>query len=939
MNLASLLDCLASSLAWVARASWQASVVAALVLIVQAMLRGRVSARWRYGLWLLVVVRLILPTLPATRFSPFNWLRIEAPSEAVAKATVPRPIRLATAIRRHDPIASPRTAQPVVDRPTHGEAEEVDMAISPGNQGDALTATSDAPASYLRASDAPAANVPLREVFAHVPVVLPAPVHHAAPATGVEPSSITPRAKVPPVAKAASTPVISRLPAVSLRQAVAGIWACGALILLMHVLWATGRLARIIRRLPEVRDSDLAELVHECASRLGLRQCPRVLEAPEGTGPALAGVLRPRLLLPAAALRGLGRNELRLVVLHELVHLRRGDLALNWLLAMLQAFHWFNPAVWFAFARLRADRELACDERVLSSSPPGRRGNDCRDYGRAILKLLEPSHPGSVPGLAVGVLDGGGWARKAQLRRRITMIARFDRPAGRWPAMGVALSLLVGGVAFTGAVRGEDDPAAKPATVGGAGVADDSAGPSGQPSTGGFPGGASGGGASPGAGPAGGSPGSASAPGTPGGIAGTGGPHLAGGGKGSGAMVPAGSNGRPGMSGLPPQPAAGGRPGMGGPMMPAMSGYPHMGAGGIGHGAAESIFGRVEDPEAAKADAKAAGLLHKTIALSMQGVPLDEFLHYVADQTGADIFLDSKALAELQIVPDAPVTLQVREPRSAQSLLELGLRSAGGDLLGYEVSNGLVIVTTRAVLEKTRVTRSYDVGKLIDTDPGVDLRVLIQDTVAPGTWRSRGDNLGIGGAIGLFNRKLIVTATEPNHREIARLLALLAEQPAKAAGPNSRKAQLEGALHDLSHQLSDCELMRMELTTILGSNHPRLQEITQRCEVLRKQYAALQSELDDLQSRQPGATSGPDAHAPGTPRSSKLPLGERPSSSIKADKVEIQLNHPNPSLTLTGDVEIRTKPGTNPGGAGQANVPSGTDPAAVLQEESKGARP
>jgi beta-lactamase regulating signal transducer with metallopeptidase domain len=968
MNVAPLLDCLASSLAWVVRSSWQASVVVALVLIAQAPLRGRVSARWRYGLWLLVVVRLILPALPATRFSPFNWLRIEAPAEAVASAEGPPPTRVGAIIPRRAPIVS-LVAKPMIVAPqAKVQADEPVPAISPTNRHDMASAAG---------SDAP-----LPAVFTEPPIAAPAREPVAEPSSAPVSSPALRAAHIRPTSAIVSLPVVSPRPVISLRGAVAAIWAFGALIVAARVLWATGRLARVIRRLPEVRDPYVIEMVGECAARLGLRRCPQVLEAPEGTGPALAGVLRPRMLLPAAAMRGLGRNELRLVILHELVHLHRGDLLLNWLLSMLQAVHWFNPAVWFAFARLRADRELACDELVLSSSPSERRRDDCRDYGRAILKLLQPSRAGTVPGLAVGVLDGGGWARKAQLRRRITMIALFDRPAGRWPVLGVALSLLVGGVALTGAVRGQDEPAAKPSdppvpqtapregatsTAGGAAAPDfaippaagtpaaaprggesDSPPADSSPSRGpgaatdraapaaGLSGSAPADTGSPGALPAGSPPGAVPAPDAPAGVPVAGGPPGMGRGIAPGtAAPPAVPNGRPGMmSGSPAQPAAMGRPGTGGPMMGAMGAATNFGGLGGGHGLAESTFGRVEDPEAAKADAKTAGLLHKSIAASMQGLPLDEFLRYVADQTGADIFLDAKALADRQIVPDAPVTLQVREPRSAQSLLELGLRSAGGNSPGYEVSNGLVIVTTRAVLENTKVTRSYDVGKLIDTDPGVDLKTLIQNAVAADTWRAPGANANAGGVIGLFNRKLIVTAAEPNHREIARLLALLAEQPAKGASPGSdvRPSWLEKSLQDLTMKLDEAELAIAEVEATSGPDNPRVAALKRHREILRQQLNARKAELDNAQ-HQPDPKADLTKGRPITP-GRETGGDEGPSSSIKADQLEFRAD-PNLTITARGHVEVHEKPADNSGSSGDsptaapnaANPKAGSKPA------------
>lgn len=77
-------------------------------------------------------------------------------------------------------------------------------------------------------------------------------------------------------------------------------------------------------------------------------------------------------------------------MLHEFTHLKHYDLPLNWVMCMLQAMHWFNPLLWFAFARMRADRELACDARVLSIDATDRRA----EYGGALLKLqcMTPTH-------------------------------------------------------------------------------------------------------------------------------------------------------------------------------------------------------------------------------------------------------------------------------------------------------------------------------------------------------------------------------------------------------------------------------------------------------------------------------------------------------------------------------------------------------------------
>src|SRR5206468_9421384 len=127
---------------------------------------------------------------------------------------------------------------------------------------------------------------------------------------------------------------------------------------------------------------------------------------------------------------------------------------------VLSAIHWFNPVLWLTFRRMRADRELACDEMVLFAT-----GRDAgRAYGPTILKLLQMLSRGRrpLPGM-VGVLEGFGFTTRfinprSSIRRRIAMIARFDRqsPRNRFPSFsGAALSVLITAVALTGAVRGQ----------------------------------------------------------------------------------------------------------------------------------------------------------------------------------------------------------------------------------------------------------------------------------------------------------------------------------------------------------------------------------------------------------------------------------------------------------------------------------------------------
>jgi len=98
-------------------------------------------------------------------------------------------------------------------------------------------------------------------------------------------------------------------------------------------------------------------------------------------GPAVVGVLRPTILLPAWAF-ALGEADRRLMLEHEAEHVRARDPMLIAFAAWALALFPWNPAVWFVVKRLRLAIEIDCDRRVL-----GRRSADARDYGLLLLTV------------------------------------------------------------------------------------------------------------------------------------------------------------------------------------------------------------------------------------------------------------------------------------------------------------------------------------------------------------------------------------------------------------------------------------------------------------------------------------------------------------------------------------------------------------------------
>ncbi len=212
-----------------------------------------------------------------------------------------------------------------------------------------------------------------------------------------------------------------------------GLWALSGLVLGVRLLWRNGRFGWQLQRCRKVTDRELLEVLAACQTVMAVRGRLRLVETDLVSSPALYGLLRCRLLLPVMMARRLTREEWRFVFLHELAHLKRWDVLINWLMSLLKILHWFNPVVGYAFRRIRQDRELACDELVLAKAQP----QENQAYGEAILKVLEyGACPAHLPGL-VGIME-----TRVQIERRIRMIAKFNMNARSSVLVLVLLAIL-----------------------------------------------------------------------------------------------------------------------------------------------------------------------------------------------------------------------------------------------------------------------------------------------------------------------------------------------------------------------------------------------------------------------------------------------------------------------------------------------------------------
>ncbi len=117
-------------------------------------------------------------------------------------------------------------------------------------------------------------------------------------------------------------------------------------------------------------------------AELGLRRVPELRETESSGSPFVCGLRRALLVLPAGLASSLRPDELRQVLLHELAHVKRGDLLWDWFPTIARMLFFFHPVAHWVAGGILLERELACDQAALRLS-----NQDEAGYARMLVRL------------------------------------------------------------------------------------------------------------------------------------------------------------------------------------------------------------------------------------------------------------------------------------------------------------------------------------------------------------------------------------------------------------------------------------------------------------------------------------------------------------------------------------------------------------------------
>lgn len=146
---------------------------------------------------------------------------------------------------------------------------------------------------------------------------------------------------------------------------VFGIWAVGAFGLLVRKITIYQSYMQFLRKgNVEVSDLETLNILAEAEEKLRIKRAIGLYRNPLVTSPIMTGFIRPKIVIPD---KKMTNGELACIFAHELVHFKYFDMFYKWLVQITICVHWFNPFVWLLGKEVNKHCELSCDEKVIGA--------------------------------------------------------------------------------------------------------------------------------------------------------------------------------------------------------------------------------------------------------------------------------------------------------------------------------------------------------------------------------------------------------------------------------------------------------------------------------------------------------------------------------------------------------------------------------------------
>ena len=212
------------------------------------------------------------------------------------------------------------------------------------------------------------------------------------------------------------------------------IWLGVTAVLVLRLFVGQGYVWLLRRRSRLVADGPLHVLLQQIFADIGLRRSVRVALSDDVPGPLLMGFLRPLILLPRKIEQEFSAAQVKLIIVHEIEHMRRYDNLVLLVQRLVETVLFFHPVAWLSGRNLRREAEKACDDSVL------RRYSNPVEYADSLTRIAEMRG-----GFQFGLLVHTFARAESQLVQRVRRILSGRTTSRRvGPKLAVFLLLTVG---------------------------------------------------------------------------------------------------------------------------------------------------------------------------------------------------------------------------------------------------------------------------------------------------------------------------------------------------------------------------------------------------------------------------------------------------------------------------------------------------------------
>lgn len=327
---------------WLIETSLMASILVGFILCIKVLFRNKLTPRWQYMLWIVLMIRLLLPWSPDSSYSIYSLLSYSSSVSEVIPKNMP-------------------ATENIVNI-------ESDRKVELESNSKMVTKTSE------------------------------------------------------PEVKVSS----EKQTTFSLYKLALYVWLAGVIIVAAITFLTNRRLYSYIKKQPDITDEQVTTVFNRCKQSMKMKKAVSLRLAGKIASPTVFSFFRPKVLLSKKHMKVLNKQQLQYVFYHELAHIKRNDVAVNWIMYSLILLNWFNPILWYAYFCMREDQELACDAYALTFIDK----EEQIAYGHTIITLLQ-HYSYQVPSLA------NLSRNKRTLKRRIIMIKKFQKKSYRLSLLGI----------------------------------------------------------------------------------------------------------------------------------------------------------------------------------------------------------------------------------------------------------------------------------------------------------------------------------------------------------------------------------------------------------------------------------------------------------------------------------------------------------------------